>query len=263
MTSADIELLITVFLAFISGVIPALIWFFFWDFEDSEHPEPWSMLILAFIGGMVAVFISLFVEKYLFGLGLRNLFYTDFLRDILSVFEKLSIKSSIPLEKLLLVLVFAPIIEEITKYLMARLLVLRTKANDEPIDPTIYMITTALGFAAIENMLFLINPFENRDVVLSIFTGNMRFVGASLLHVVSSATIGLFISFTFFSRRLKRRWAVLVGIISAIIVHGIFNFFMVGSQQSSIMGLELIWFSVIILLLAFEKIKKVKLEQID
>lgn len=263
MTSADIELLITIFLAFISGVIPALIWFFFWDFEDSEHPEPKSMLALAFIGGMVAVFISLFIEKYLFGLGLRNLFYTDFLKQILSIFEKLSVKSGVPLEKLLLVLVFAPIIEELTKYLMARLLVLRTKANDEAIDPIIYMIATALGFAAIENMLFLINPLENRDIVLSIFTGNMRFVGASLLHVVSSAIIGFFIGFTFFSRRLKKRWVTFLGIVSAIIVHGVFNFFMVGSQQSSVIGLELIWFSVIIILLAFEKIKKIKLERID
>ncbi len=38
---------------------------------------------------------------------------------------------------------------------MAFILVLRSQDDDEPIDPSIYMITTALGFAAVENVLFL------------------------------------------------------------------------------------------------------------
>lgn len=258
----DLELLITIFLAFISGVIPALIWFWFWSNEDAENPEPKSMLALAFVGGMVAVFVSLFIEKYLFGLGLKNLFYTDFLSQLLSILENFASKTGVSLDKLLLVGIFAPVIEELAKFIMAYILVLRSRANDEPLDPMIYLIITALGFASIENMLFLIGPFENRDFILTIFTGNMRFIGATLLHVVSSATIALFISFNFFKRRSAKMWFTIIGIICAIILHSLFNFLMIGNQQANIMALELIWIAVIILLLAFEKIKKIRREYI-
>jgi protease PrsW len=257
------QALITIFLAFISGVIPALIWLYFWTTEDKKNPEPKSMLALAFIGGMVAVFVSLFLEKYLFGLGLKNLFYTDFLEHLLSWFDSIAKQNGVLLDKVLLVVIFAPVIEELTKFIMAYILVLRSSADDEPLDPMIYLITTALGFAAIENMLFLINPFENGDIILSIFTGNMRFVGATLLHVISSATIALFISFHFFGSKLKKMWFTLLGIVCSIILHGVFNFFMIGNQNSSIIALELIWITVIIILLAFEKIKKIRLEKID
>jgi RsiW-degrading membrane proteinase PrsW (M82 family) len=259
----DPHLLVTIFFAFISGIIPALIWLFFWTNEDKKNPEPKSMIALAFIGGMVAVFISLFLEKYLFGLGLTKLFYADFLQGILSWFEIISKTNSVPLDKVLLVVVFAPIIEELTKFIMAYILVLRAKCDDEPLDPMVYLITTALGFAAIENMLFLINPVENHDIVLSIFTGNMRFIGATLLHVISSATIALFISFNFFGSRLRKMIFTFIGIACSVLMHGMFNFFMIGSQEASIMALELIWIAVIIILLAFEKIKKIRLEKID
>jgi RsiW-degrading membrane proteinase PrsW (M82 family) len=125
------------------------------------------------------------------------------------------------------------------------------------------MITTALGFAAVENMLFLINPFENKDFILTILTGNMRFIGATLLHTVSSATIAMFISFHFFDSKTKRFFFIILGIASAVIIHSTFNLLMIGNQNASTLALELIWIAVIIVLLAFEKIKKIRREKID
>ncbi len=254
----DPYIITPIFFAFISGVIPALIWLYFWTREDRENPEPKSMLALAFIGGMIAVFISLFLEKYFYGFGLKNLFTSSFLSHTLPWIETLVKQTNVPIDKVLLVVVFAPIIEELSKVLMAYILVLRSRYDDEPLDPMIYMITTALGFAAIENMLFLINPFQNRDFIATIFTGNMRFVGATLLHTISSATVAMFISFHFFYNKVKKDFYVVIGIICAICMHGYFNFLMVGDQEASILALELIWIAVIIILLAFEKIKKIK-----
>jgi RsiW-degrading membrane proteinase PrsW (M82 family) len=259
----DSQTLISILFAFLSGVIPALIWLFFWNQEDKKNPEPKSMIALAFIGGMVAVFISLFAEKYLYGIGLENLFSHGFLSKILPWFLNIAKQQNVPIDKVLLVMIFAPFIEEISKYLMAYILVLRSKYDDEPIDPMIYMIATALGFAAIENMLFLISPFESHDLISTVFTGNMRFIGATLLHTISSATIGLFISFNFFDSKIKKIFFTILGIICAIIIHGAFNFLMIGSQTDSTMALELIWIIVIIILLAFEKIKKIRKEEIQ
>jgi RsiW-degrading membrane proteinase PrsW (M82 family) len=256
----DPQLLASIFFAFISGVVPALVWLFFWTMEDKKNPEPKSMLALAFIGGMVAVFISLFTEKYLYGIGLSNLFSSSIFGKILPWFQKAATQTGTEIDKVLLVVIFAPVIEELSKFIMAYILVLRSKYDDEPLDPMIYMIATALGFAAVENMLFLINPFQNHDLVLTVFTGNMRFIGATLLHTISSATIALFISFNFYGKRIRKYIFAIIGILCSIVMHGIFNFLMIGDQSSSTLALELIWIIVIILLLAFEKIKRIRKE---
>lgn len=259
----DFDTLSCILLAFISGVIPTLVWLWFWARQDKKNPEPKSMIALAFIGGMVAVFISLFIEKYLYGLGLKNLFLDSIFESVLPSIENIAKQAGVGIDKILLVVIFAPIIEELSKFIMAYILVLRSKVDDEPIDPMIYLITTALGFAAVENMLFLINPFENKDIVLTIFTGNMRFVGATLLHTISSATIAMFISFNFFKHKIEKFVFTIVGIVSAIFIHGVFNMLMIGDQSNSIIALELIWITVIIILFAFEKIKKIRRENIN
>jgi len=255
--------LLTIFLSFISGVLPALLWLWFWTREDKENPEPKSMISLAFVGGTVAVFASLFLEKYFYDIGLKNILSANIFTPIISWFQTLSIQNGIAIDRILLVVVFAPVIEEIAKFVMAYILVLRSKDDDEPLDPMIYMIATALGFAAIENMLFLINPFDNNDIINTIFTGNMRFLGATLLHTVSSATIATFISFHFFDKKLKKFFFAIIGIVCSIIMHSVFNYFMIGSQGASTLALELIWITVIIILLAFEKIKKIRQEKIN
>lgn len=254
----DSHYLITLFFAFLSGVLPALVWLWFWTREDKKNPEPKGMLALAFVGGMIAVFISLFLEKYFYGIGLSNILSSNFFNPLLSWLGNISQRTGISLDKILLVVIFAPLIEETIKFVMAYILVLRSKENDEPLDPMIYMITTALGFAAIENMLFLISPFSNNDIITSIFTGNMRFIGATLLHTISSATIAVFISFHFFDSKIKKFFFIILGMICSVIIHGAFNYFMIGNQQSSMIALELIWIIVIIMLLIFERIKKIE-----
>jgi RsiW-degrading membrane proteinase PrsW (M82 family) len=259
----DSHLITTIIFAFLGGVLPALIWLFFWSQEDKTNPEPKSMLALAFIGGMVAVFISLFLEKYFYSIGLKNLFNLSIFAKFEPLFEAIALQTNIAIDKVLLVVVFAPFIEEISKFLLAYVLVLRSDADDEPLDPMMYLITVALGFAAVENMLFLINPYYNSpNLVLTVFTENMRFVGSTILHTVSSATIALFISFHFFDSRIKKITYTIIGVFCSIVMHGIFNLLMIGSQTASIFALELIWVIVIIILLAFEKIKAIRREKI-
>lgn len=259
----DFNLLTPIILAIACGVIPAMIWLTFWTREDRENPEPKIMIALAFTGGVIAVFLSLFLEKYFYGLGLKNIIATNFSGHLLPWFKATAEQYKMQLDNLLLVVIFAPLIEELTKFIFAYILVLRSRDNDEPLDPMIYMITTALGFAAIENTLFLLSPIEKNNVILTIFTGNMRFIGATLLHTISSATIGLFMSFSFFSFKIRKTFFALIGVLCAIAIHSTFNFLMVGNQSASLMALELIWVAVIIVLLAFEKIKKIKREKID
>jgi len=254
--------LISIVYAILGGVLPALIWLFFWTREDRENPEPIGMVALAFIGGIIAVFISLFIEKIIFGINIYSLFPSETVGQIMNWFQEIAIKKNILLDNFLMVIIFAPIIEEVSKFVIDYIFVLRSKEDDEPIDPIIYMIATALGFAAIENVLFLIDPILENNLTYSIVTGNMRFIGASLIHTIASATIGIILSLNFFKRRFRRDMAVLFAIFMAILIHAIFNFFLIGSTRGSIITLEIIWASVIMILLIFEKIKKIRVEKI-
>ena len=264
------QTLIALFFAFFGGIIPALVWLFFWNQEKRERPEPKTAIFLAFCGGMAAVFISIFLEHYFYNLDPNILFHGSFLQHILSWFQYI-VPTGQTLQFILLTVVFAPIIEELLKFIAAYILVLRGSDDREPIDPMIYMITSALGFAAIENMLFILQalmctsttncPTIANYWTLSAVIGDQRFIGAMLLHTVSSATIGIFLGFNLFDKKLEKAFWIIIGLISAILIHSLFNYFMIVNTNYFFV-LEVIWIVVIIVLLAFEKIKRVRLEKI-
>ncbi|MDB5238280.1 MAG: hypothetical protein JWM46_550 [Candidatus Kaiserbacteria bacterium] len=150
-------------------------------------------------------------------------------------------------------------IEEITKFLAAYVTVLRRAEDDEPIDPVIYMVTTALGFAAAENTLFLLSPLAGSTVFQTLITGNLRFVGATLLHVLSSAVIGLALALAFYAKRnVKRRYAF-IGVLFAGIVHSIFNFFIINTAEEHLLRtFAFVWVGIIVLLAVLEFVKRIK-----
>ena len=47
--------------ALLAGILPSLIWLWFWLREDSERSEPRWLLTASFFGGVVAVLIAIFV----------------------------------------------------------------------------------------------------------------------------------------------------------------------------------------------------------
>ena len=58
----------SIFLSLLGGVLPALLWLWFWLKEDGLHPEPKKRIALIFLVGMCAVLLVLPIEKYIFSL---------------------------------------------------------------------------------------------------------------------------------------------------------------------------------------------------
>lgn len=219
-----------VFYAILGGVLPALLWLWFWNKEDKKNPEPLRLIIAAFLIGMVAVVASIPLEKL-----------------AVSILAGTAV-----------VIAWAAI-EEIVKFVLAYVTVLRHKANNEPVDPLIYTITVALGFAALENTLFLINPIATSGAMESILTGNFRFLGATLLHVLSSAMVGLMLGLAFYKPRHIKILYGIFGLILAVVLHGSFNFFILNTQSSQLLRVfACVWAGLILLLILFEHIKRIK-----
>ena len=214
------------------GFIPALIWLVFWLFEDRRRPEPRHMIIRTFLLGMIAV-------------------------PIVLPLEKLAVDAGIPVSfQLFFIWAF---IEEAVKFGLALAFVLRNSAVDEPIDLPIYMISIALGFAALENTLFLLSPVSDGKLLESIVTGNMRFIGASLIHVLSSAIIGGALAFAYYRETWDKMWFGAVGLILAVSLHAVFNLLIITTGASNILTVFLgVWVGIIFLLLALERVKALR-----
>lgn len=214
--------------AFLGGLLPSFIWLYFLLKEDARHPEPKSLITLTFVAGMAAVPLALPFEQYAKA-------YLD------SDFSTLTAWA---------------LIEETLKYVMAAAFILWRRAVDEAPDYVIYMLTVALGFAAAENMLFLASPISEGQLATSLFTGNLRFLGSTLLHIVASATIGFAFAFSVASRPATRITAAAFGLILAIALHTAFNALIITQGTSTTLAaLFLIWMVAVIFFAAFEVLK--------
>ena len=217
-------------IAFVGGMLPALLWLWFWLHED-RHPEPKKFIALSFLGGMLSVPLVIPFEHYA--------------------------QTWLP-AGILIVLAWAAI-EEFTKFQAMHIIDLHRKVFDEPMDAVIYMITVALGFAALENTFFLLDPLVGGSLSHTILTGNLRFLGASLLHVLTSATVGVFIALSFYKPHVVRLLYLTVGLILAISLHTLFNFLIIRSNGGQTLSVFVgVWVGIIFLFIILERIKRIK-----
>lgn len=223
--------------AFVGGLLPTLIWLYFLLQEDARCPEPRWIVFLAFLAGMIAVPVVLFPQGY----ALANL----------PVCRPADAASCGPL-----LLAWATI-EETAKYALAAVAILwRREAIRRGIDLVTCMITVALGFAALENMLFLIQPLAAGDYVHGFVTGNLRFIGSTLLHVISSAAIGFAMAFSYEKSRAVRAASASFGLMLAIAIHALFNFFIIsGDGSDTVLAFFTVWTGAIVFFAAFEVLK--------
>ncbi|MDZ7726027.1 MAG: PrsW family glutamic-type intramembrane protease [Candidatus Campbellbacteria bacterium] len=220
----------TILTALLFGLVPTFIWLVFWLSEDRAHPEPKRMIFLSFIAGMIAVPISITIEAWIDSL-------------VSDGFSKTLLWS---------------LTEEMAKYLLAFIIVLRSIELDEALDALIYMICVALGFAALENTLYALEPILDQEHIGAATVSNLRFVGATLLHTVSSAAIGVAMALSYYRSRASRMGATVIGLIVAIGLHALFNFFIINLSENTVfMVFAGIWILTIGLIVIAEKIKKI------
>lgn len=221
-----------VILAILSGALPAILWLWFWlRQEDKEEPEPIGLIILSFIVGSLLVFVAIWMEKY----------SLPFLDN----------------NNTLQVIVWAGI-EEILKMLGIMTIISGSHIINEPIDYPMYFIACALGFAAFENVLYLIEPLKTSGTIVGMLTGNLRFLGSTLLHAIASGMIGSALGLSFYLQKYKKMY-LLIGILLATMLHSTFNFFiMKGSGENFLSVFGFLWVVTIINILIFEKLKRMK-----
>jgi RsiW-degrading membrane proteinase PrsW (M82 family) len=253
----------------IFGVLPSIIWLLFYLRKD-VHPESNEMILKVFLYGMLATIPAAIVQRGFLEIT-EKLPFSPFIISILNLF------------------IAVALVEEIAKYLVVKIKVLRSSELDEPLDVMLYMVIAALGFAALENILYLFrlyfqpadifcpvfltsifrffntvlgNPFS-KDTLCPIFLLNtFRFLGAVFGHALWSGTLGYFLALSFYEPKKKLKLLTL-GIVLAAFLHTAFNYVIIQTIETE----NLKWpFLIIIMLiglaifvtLGFKRLQKMK-----
>lgn len=192
-------------IALVCGLLPGFAWLIFY-LGESPRPEPKQLIVFTFIVGMAFGFFTVAIENIFTGWTTGN----------------------VPLQMLPLVPLIGSLlglagIEEIMKFAAAHFAINRNPEFREPVDAMIYMIVAALGFATLENIGAIAGLTPQAALLPAVFeTISLRFVGATLLHTLTSGIVGYYWALGLVRGKVGRFLAV--GIPLAAILHATFNY---------------------------------------
>lgn len=214
------------------GILPALAWLFFWiRSEDKKDREPFSLIIMVFLIGMLSVAIAVPLEHAV----------VPYIKD-----------------QTTLTITWAAI-EELVKYLAIIIMIKGISEVNDPIDYAMYFIAGALGFAGLENIMFLMNPDVVANTSLKLMTGNLRYLGSTLLHAVSTGIIGIGLGLSYYQNWKNKFSYLLGGLLAAVALHGLFNLFIMNSSDQNFFRIfGILWVVSIISILLLEKLRRLK-----
>lgn len=229
------------FLIIFLALLPGLTWLFFYLKED-PHPEPKRLITIVFINGALFAFAAFLVQIIFKRFG----WAVDMTSDIPATLAQ-------PYTLILTIILFS-LIEEISKFAAAYLVVHNKPEFDEPIDAMIYSVVAALGFATVEN-LGSIFPQNGQKLAIDIAVETLflRFVGATLLHALAGSFIGYYWALSIRKMGLKRY--LVMGIIIATVLHAVFNYLII-AYGGLIYNLVLVTVVGFFSLADFEKLKQ-------
>ncbi len=172
--------------------IAALIWFFL--HLDRLNAEPVKMLFRTFLFGLLSIIPAIILER----MGMTWLGPVD-------SFGKAWVQAFIVIA----------LAEELAKYFFLRRFIFNNKHFDEPFDGIVYAVMISLGFAALENVLYVMNG--GIEVAL------LRMFTAVPAHATFAVLMGYWVGRAKMENKPRLN---LLGLFSAVLFHGAYDFFL-------------------------------------
>lgn len=147
------------------------------------------------------------------------------------------------------------LVEEFFKFALTFMIIAKTKHFDEPVDAMIYMVTAAAGMAAVENVSIMVG-----DQAITEKTGILifRFLGATLLHVLSSSLMGYYWAKGLINKNML--FWLPFGLIMASLFHGLFNYSIILFDSGVIYSIIFIVVAAFFIFYDFEKLKNLNIK---
>ena len=197
-------------LSIIAALLPALIyaWFVYW--LDRHEKEPWRLLGLAFLWGMIpAVLLALIAQL------------------ILDVPTAIILPGDTLAYTLVGASVWAPITEEIAKgvgVFWVVWLAYRRRTHDGALDGLVYGALVGLGFGFTEDILYIWGTLLEGTLNDALMVAFLRTIVFGLSHTMFTGAFGLGLGYALVSRqRWKKVLAPSIGLAAGMLLHSLHN----------------------------------------
>lgn len=168
--------------------------------RDKYDREPLQWLLFAFMLGMISLIFPVVFENLIEPLGIRE--SSDLWRTLVYAFLGVGFS------------------EEIAKFAVLRVFIYKKKYYDDPMDGIVYSVMISMGFASLENVMYVFNSST------PIQTALVRAFTAVPAHGVFAVILGYYLGKARFTYSFKRTSVLVKGLIAAILFHGTYDAFL-------------------------------------
>ncbi len=200
-------------IVFLVAVIPALLWLYLWLRKKRENP--W-LVILTFIGGMIAAQIILVYQGY-WGETVNLIFAKVDLVDFRSNIQSLIVNTTLAL---FVTFLGVGVMEEFVKFWVMKSI---NHNFFESIDDVIELaIISALGFAFYENIIYFKAQLPNLTAGGFFVFALFRVTIVTMVHILCSAILGYYYGMAFFAspvlklQRQKHKYHPILGFLKRV-----------------------------------------------
>lgn len=180
-------------MGFILAVLPPLLIAFYIYKQDKFDKEPKELILKSFLFGCLSVFPILILEL-IFN---ENLFSNYFLYMFCGV----------------------ALVEEGMKYFFLKKYLYDKPDFNEPFDGIVYAVMVSLGFATVENLVYVFIYYPDQQISVAI----KRMISAIPLHASCGVIMGYYVGLAKFSTNSRK--LLIKGVFFATLLHAIYNYF--------------------------------------
>ena len=177
------------------AIAPGIAICFYIYFKDKYEKEPIRLLVISFILGVLSVVPTLLLS------GLGTYFFG---------FEP---TSSNLIFSLISCVIGIGLVEEFSKFIFVRYYAYKKNDFNEPFDGIVYCVMVSMGFATIENILYVAASGAS--------TGWLRMFTAVPMHAVFAIVMGYYLGV---QKSFGVKTAALQGLLLASLLHGVYDF---------------------------------------
>jgi protease PrsW len=165
--------------------------------KDKHEPEPLSLLLISFLYGCASIFVTLIISYPL---------------DVL-----LALRIDSVVDQFANAFFKVALVEEFSKFVFIRFILYRNKNFNEPFDGIVYAIMVGMGFATLENVLYVFQ--------FGFTTGIVRMFTAVPAHATFAILMGYFLGKAKFTHRKEIAYSF-TALLVATAFHGAYDYFL-------------------------------------
>lgn len=189
----------------LAAVAPVMLLLLIFYKVDRFNREPVKLLLLLYVMGMVSVIPILLMEFILDSMNIFRLFDTD----LMNLYDAL---------------IVAGFTEELYKWIIVLIFAFKSKEFDEYLDGIIYCVFVSLGFATIENIIYVLEG--------SYYVAVLRAILSVPAHMLFGVTMGFYLSLSKFSvKKSKRNRFMALSLMVPILLHGFYDYILMSRYE--------------------------------